>query len=64
MMWITRDEAYDMYARFWAARHGNSAVQAARDAAKSHERRGDHEGRIAWDEVADRIARDRFAEQH
>ena len=62
MMWITPDEAYDMYARFWAARHGSSAVPAAREAAKMHERRGDHEGFVAWTEVADRIERRRRAE--
>ena len=61
-MWITRDEAFDMYARFWAARHGSSAVDAAREAAKALERRGDHEGRLAWDEVADRIEQRRHAE--
>lgn len=64
MMWITRDEALDMYARFWAAHHGSSAVQVARETAKSHERRGDDEGRIVWNEVADRIERKRRAEQN
>ncbi|HVZ50987.1 MAG TPA: hypothetical protein VG986_03405 [Pseudolabrys sp.] len=62
-MWITHDEAYDMYARFWAARHGSSAVDAAREAAKAFGRRGDHEGRVAWDEVADRVERRRVAER-
>ncbi len=62
MMWITQDEALDMYARFWAARHGTSAVEAARETAKSLERRGDQAGRVAWTEVADRIERKRRAE--
>lgn len=62
MMWITSDEALDMYARFWAARHGSTAVPAARETAKLHERRGDHEGFVAWSEVADRIERKRHSD--
>ncbi len=57
MMWITQDEAFDMYAQFWAYRHGRKAVELAREAAKAHERRGDHEGYTAWNDVAERIER-------
>lgn len=58
-MWITHDEAIEMYARFWAARHGVNATKAAREAAKAFERRGDVEGLTAWTEVAERIERKR-----
>lgn len=58
-MWITHDEAIEMYARFWAVRHGADATKAAREAAKSFERKGDVEGLAVWNEVADRIERKR-----
>ena len=62
MMWITRDEALDMYAHFWASRYGDTAVQTAKETAKDHERRGDLEGLDVWNEIANRIARNRLGE--
>lgn len=63
MMWISQDEAFDMYAQFWAHRHGCKAAELAREAAKANERRGDQKGYVAWSDVADRIERNRLVSE-
>ncbi len=52
---ITKTQAIEMYARFWAARYGSNAGSSARKMAKSLESKGDHDGLKAWNEVADVI---------
>jgi hypothetical protein len=52
---ITKTQAIEMYARFWAARYGSNASSSARKMAKSLESKGDHDGLKAWNEVADMI---------
>ena len=57
-MWnVTRDEAVEMYARFWTARHGKSAGALARKTAHSLENAGDVEGQKIWNEVAGAVER-------
>jgi hypothetical protein len=54
---ITKVQATEMYARFWAARYGSTASSSARKMANSLESKGDHEGLKVWNEVADVIDR-------
>lgn len=64
-MWITRNEAVEMYARFLQARHKNVASKLARKTANSLESRGDLDGHRIWNEVADVIdRRDQGSRQH
>lgn len=57
-MWITTDEAVEMYARFLMARHGRMASKLARDKAGSLQSKGDDGGHKIWNEVADVVDRD------
>lgn len=52
---ITKVQAVEMYARFWATRYGSIASSSARKMAKSLELKGDYEGLKVWNEVADVI---------
>ena len=54
-MWVTHEEAIEMYARFWATRHGDAAVASARKRASALEQNGDAKGFHVWNEVADVI---------
>ena len=54
---ITKVQAIEMYARFWAARYGSNASISARKMAKSLESKDDHEGLRVWNDVADVIDR-------
>ena len=57
-MWmVTAGEAVEMYARYFAARHGNAASQRARETANSFMNKGDLGGHKIWNEVADTIDR-------
>jgi len=56
-MWLTKDDAVQMYARFWIARHGSAASRLARETAASLQVNGDHEGHVIWNQVADNIDR-------
>lgn len=55
MMWIGHHEAIEMYARFCRAHYGAAAGDTARATARQMERKGDHEGRRVWTEVAAEI---------
>ena len=55
MMWITHHDAIEMYARFCRAHYGAAAGETVRATAKRMERKGDHEGRRVWNEVAAEI---------
>jgi len=54
---ITRDEAVEMYARYWAARHGRAGIKRARETATSLLKQGDSDGHEIWNKVADVIER-------
>jgi hypothetical protein len=55
-MWVpSEDEAVDMFARYFAARHKNGAVTKAEQQAGSLNRSGDHEGHRVWSKIAERI---------
>src|SRR5262249_60637452 len=54
-MRISKEEAVEMYARFWIAHHKQNAGSLAREVATSLERSGDHDGHKIWNEVADAI---------
>jgi len=56
-MWITKDEAVEMYARFLAARFGAAASRAARETAAKLQSIGDSEGHVVWSRVADAVER-------
>jgi hypothetical protein len=61
-MRITREEAVEMYARYWMARHKQDASKLARKVATSLEHSGDYDGHKIWNELAhtiDRVAGDR-----
>jgi hypothetical protein len=60
VMWmVTREEAVEMYARYWAARFGNTAGGSARKMADALKLKGDLEGQNVWNAVADAIDRHR-----
>ena len=54
-MWITQDEANVMFARYCRARFGKAAREQVRDKAKALKKRGDIDGYIVWNKVADEI---------
>ena len=54
---ITKDQAAEMYARFWVARHGRAGVKLARETAISFRKKGDAEGHEIWNKVADTVKR-------
>jgi hypothetical protein len=57
-MWmVTESEAVEMYARFWATRHGSMAGNLARKTATALEQKGDRNGQVVWTAVADAIDR-------
>jgi hypothetical protein len=52
---ITRNEAVEIYARFWMARHGRAGSKRARETAISLLKGGDADGHEIWNKVADAI---------
>jgi len=64
MMWVTRHDAIEMYARFCCAHYGTAAEETVRARAKDLERRGDLEGQRVWNEVAEEIEKLKRAELH
>lgn len=54
-MWITHEQAIEMYARFCRARYGTDAAETVRGKANSLARKGDLKGEKAWNEVASEI---------
>jgi len=54
-MWITQDEANVMFARYCRARFGKLASGQVRAKAKALKKRGDVEGYMVWNKVADEI---------
>ena len=54
-MWITTDQAAEMYARFCRARYGVNASQVAEERAAGLRRSGDAEGERVWTKVKRQI---------
>jgi hypothetical protein len=54
-MQITSHEAVVMFARYCRARLGKAASRKVRATAKELEKRGDHQGQVVWNQVADEI---------
>jgi hypothetical protein len=54
-MWITPEQAIEMFARYCRARFGNAAVEQVRAKAEAMQKRGDVEGCRVWNQVADEI---------
>jgi hypothetical protein len=54
-MWIDIDDAIQMYARFWRARHGAAGTKAVRQRAEQLKKSGDAEGHRVWSKVAEEI---------
>lgn len=55
MMWVTHQDAIEMYARFCRAHYGTTASEMVRAKAMDLEKRGDQEGLRVWNEVAEEI---------
>ena len=54
-MWITSEQAAEMYAQFCRARYGSEAFTVARKRASELRRVGDLEGERIWNRVAAHI---------
>jgi hypothetical protein len=54
---ITIDEAAAMYARFYAARHGDRALPITMRQIEMLKKRGDQSGVEAWTKVAEALER-------
>ena len=54
-MWVTTDEAVEMYARFCKARYGDKAKFVVEEKAAELRRSGDTEGEHVWTKVKRRI---------
>jgi hypothetical protein len=61
MMWVTHQDAIEIYARFCRAHYGAAAETTVRARAKDLERNGDLEGHRVWNEVAAEIEKLRNA---
>ena len=54
-MWmVSEGEATEMYARYFEARHRDTALQRARDTGISMKMKGDLSGEKAWNEVGEK----------
>ena len=63
-MWIpTKNDAVEMFARQFGARHRNGAVRRARETAAALNAKGDHEGSQMWTAVAELIDRSQRKER-
>jgi hypothetical protein len=60
-MWITLDEAIEMYARYCSARFGAAATEKVKARARDLEKKGDLDGYRIWNRVADQIEKRRDA---
>jgi hypothetical protein len=54
-MWVTSEQAAEIYARFCRARYGSEALTIAKKRASELRRLGDTEGERIWNKVADEI---------
>lgn len=54
-MWITNDQAAEIYARFCTARYGAEAIKVVRARIAELRKLGDVEGERIWNLVADKV---------
>jgi hypothetical protein len=54
-MWISSDQAVEMFARYCRARFGKTASKTVRAKAHALHKRGDIEGHTVWSKVAEEI---------
>jgi hypothetical protein len=55
-MWLTKEDAVEMYARFLVTRHGLAASRVARERAAWFRARGDADGHVIYNQVAEAVA--------
>jgi hypothetical protein len=63
-MWITNEQAAEMYARFCKARYGADALKTIRKRAAELRKAGDIEGERIWNLVAQKVEPDFAARLH
>ncbi len=63
-MWITTDQATEIYARFCRARYGGHAIKVISERAAELRKRGDTKGEQVWTEVGQKIERGDFTKMH
>jgi hypothetical protein len=54
-MWITREDAVEMYAKFCRAHYGFNAYQKVKNRAEQLAQSGDFEGERIWNQVASEL---------
>lgn len=54
-MWITNDQAAEIYARFCKARYGTEAIKIIRARIAELRKLGDVEGERIWNQVAEKV---------
>ena len=54
-MFPTKEEAIEIFARYFEARHRSGAVERAKQRASFLAAKGDHEGHKIWTDVACRV---------
>jgi hypothetical protein len=54
-MWVTNEQAAEIYARFCRARYGGDAFAVVRTRAFELRKAGDLEGERIWNKVAEKI---------
>lgn len=63
-MWITSDQAAEIYARFCKARYGSEATKKIRTRAAELRKLGDAEGERIWNVVAQKAEGDFAPRMH
>jgi hypothetical protein len=61
MMWVTHQDAIEMYARFCRAHYGAAATETVRAKVRDLGKRGDLKGLRVWNEVAEGIEKQQRA---
>lgn len=54
-MWVTNEQAAEIYARFCKARYGGDAIKVIRTRVAELRKLGDKEGERAWNQVAQKV---------
>lgn len=63
-MWITNDQAAEIYARFCKARYGTEAIDVIRTRIAELRKLGDAEGERIWNLVAQNVEPNRAPRLH
>ena len=54
-MWVTSEQAAEIYARYCRARYGSEALNVVKTRVADLRRVGDTEGELIWNKVAEEI---------